>query len=214
LNSARSTSAAPGYFKPFIADRREGTTREFIDGGLKLNNPSLAAYHEARAAFEDGPTKVIDILVSVGTARNSAVEERLNPSPSGARQPFMLKGLQSVLRLVHNQIQVSVETERMWQDFVRDETIPSWQRHRFRRLNPDIGYGPPELDNVRGMSLLVSRTSKVLDDALLEPIKQVARELVASCFYFEQSSYAWVEGEGIFKCRGKSIHNIGDYAVI
>lgn len=211
--SARCTSAAPGYFKPFVADRREGTTREFIDGGLKLNNPSLAAYHEARSAFEDGPAKVIDILVSIGSARNSHVEEKLNSSPTGAWQPLRIKGFQNVLKLVQNQIQVSLETERMWQDLVRDETIPSWQRQRFRRLNPDIGYGPPSLDDVRGMPLLMNTTSRVLDDALLEPIKQVTRELVASSFYFEQSSYTWSEAEGVFKCKGKSFRDLRGYPV-
>jgi hypothetical protein len=90
---------------------------------------------------------VIDILMSVGTARNADKEEKLNASPTGGRQQKFSR-INNVLKLVKHQIEVNLETEGMWQDLVRDEAIPTWQRQRFHRLNPDIGYGPPELDAV------------------------------------------------------------------
>ena len=144
---------------------------------------------------------MIDVLVSVGTARNADKEEKLNASPIDVRQQ-MFSRINNILKLVKNQIQVNLETERMWEDLVRDETIPRWQRQRFHRLNPDIGYGPPELDAVLEMTALMNNTSKVLNDTMREPIRLAARELVASCFYFQQSSYTWKGSEGLFKCEG------------
>jgi hypothetical protein len=147
---------------------------------------------------------VIDVLVSVGTARNADKEEKLNASPTGVRQQKFSR-LNNVLKLVKHQIQVNLETEGMWQDLVRDETIPTWQRQRFHRLNPDIGYGPPELDAVLEMTALMNNTSKVLNGQMREPIRLAARELAASCFYFQQSSYTWKGSEGLFKCEGKTL---------
>lgn len=178
--------------------------REFIDGGLKLNNPSTAAYQEARSAFEDGSSKVIDVLLSVGTARNADTEEKLNEAPTSVRQQKFNR-INNILKLVKHQIQVNLETERMWEDLVRDETIPKWQRQRFHRLNPDIGYGPPELDAVLEMTALVNNTSKVLNSTMREPIRLAARQLVASCFYFQQSSYTWKGSEELFKCEGTTL---------
>jgi hypothetical protein len=69
-------------------------------------------------------------------------------------------------------------------------------------LNPDLGYDPPELDDIRAMPLLMTNVANILNGDMLELVKQVARELVASSFYFEQSSYLWEQAKGHFKCEG------------
>jgi patatin-like phospholipase/acyl hydrolase len=52
--AARATSAAPTYFAPFeIKDHDSGQRRSFVDGGIIANNPTLAAYAEARKLYPD-----------------------------------------------------------------------------------------------------------------------------------------------------------------
>jgi patatin-like phospholipase/acyl hydrolase len=60
---ARATSAAPTYFPPLhlVRDKQDYA---LVDGGVFVNNPSMAAYVEARKLYPSS-TKVV--VVSVGT---------------------------------------------------------------------------------------------------------------------------------------------------
>ena len=60
---ARATSAAPTFFPPFhlTTDNKDYA---LVDGGIFVNNPSMAAYAEARSIYPDA-TEII--VVSVGT---------------------------------------------------------------------------------------------------------------------------------------------------
>jgi patatin-like phospholipase/acyl hydrolase len=60
---ARATSAAPTYFPPFHLARG---TQDYalVDGGVFVNNPSMAAHAEARKLYPDAAKVVV---VSVGT---------------------------------------------------------------------------------------------------------------------------------------------------
>lgn len=60
---ARATSAAPTYFPPFHLTRG-AEDYALVDGGIFVNNPSMAAYVEARLLYPDAARVVV---VSVGT---------------------------------------------------------------------------------------------------------------------------------------------------
>lgn len=60
---ARATSAAPTYFPPFHL-ARGSDDYALVDGGVYVNNPSMAAYAEARTIYRDATRFTI---VSVGT---------------------------------------------------------------------------------------------------------------------------------------------------
>jgi len=74
---ARSTSAAPTYFKPAQIHSTYGNPLYLVDGGMFANNPSMCAYAEARTikfssipacnGKPDYPTATEMILVSLGT---------------------------------------------------------------------------------------------------------------------------------------------------
>jgi patatin-like phospholipase/acyl hydrolase len=49
---ARSTSAAPTYFEPSLAQSFAGNKFPLVDGGVFANNPALCAYAEACEIFE------------------------------------------------------------------------------------------------------------------------------------------------------------------
>lgn len=63
-DAARATSAAPTYFEP-ARIRINMMQKALIDGGLNLNNPSMAAYAEARMLWPEDEI----LVVSVGTGR-------------------------------------------------------------------------------------------------------------------------------------------------
>jgi patatin-like phospholipase/acyl hydrolase len=60
---ARATSAAPTFFSPLHLTR-DGQDYALVDGGVFVNNPSMAAYAEARALYPDATRFIV---VSVGT---------------------------------------------------------------------------------------------------------------------------------------------------
>jgi len=60
---ARATSAAPTYFPPFHLER-DSQNYALADGGVYVNNPSMAAYAEALSLYRAAPGFVV---VSAGT---------------------------------------------------------------------------------------------------------------------------------------------------
>lgn len=68
LASARATSAAPGYFKPFIHER---TGIGYLDGALYYNNPVRVANMECKLIWPDTMNLPPDILLSIGTGHNA-----------------------------------------------------------------------------------------------------------------------------------------------
>ena len=60
---ARATSAAPTFFPPFHLTKGN-QDYALVDGGVFVNNPSMAAYAEARALY---PAAAEVVVVSVGT---------------------------------------------------------------------------------------------------------------------------------------------------
>ena len=74
---ARSTSAAPTYFKPARIESTFGAPLYLVDGGMFANNPSMCAYAEARTLnFKeilkrddkpDYPNATEMLMISIGT---------------------------------------------------------------------------------------------------------------------------------------------------
>jgi|GEM_PF-1563472 len=63
IDIARATSAAPTFFSPLHLMKGD-EDYALVDGGVFVNNPSMAAYAEARSLYPDAPAFTV---VSVGT---------------------------------------------------------------------------------------------------------------------------------------------------
>lgn len=61
---AIATASAPTYFEPARLTRTDGTKESFVDGGVCLNNPAVAAYADTVDQLGHDPDL---ILVSLGT---------------------------------------------------------------------------------------------------------------------------------------------------
>lgn len=61
---ARSTSAAPTYFEPFVTKDRDSNDLAFVDGGVFANNPSILAYGEAKELWKFQSKKTFNPIVA------------------------------------------------------------------------------------------------------------------------------------------------------
>ena len=69
--AARATSAAPTVFKRIEIDDGSGGTEEFVDGGLRCNNPTKQVLEEAKAIFGHG--QPVGCVVSIGTGHPGTI---------------------------------------------------------------------------------------------------------------------------------------------
>lgn len=66
-DACRASAAAPTYFAPALVRSMGGEEREFVDGGVCSNDPTLPAFVEADLQFPNRPV----FILSLGTGRLS-----------------------------------------------------------------------------------------------------------------------------------------------
>ena len=100
-----------------------------------------------------------------------------------------------------------LDAERTWRDFCLDNAGVEDIEHNtscYVRINPDIGREPPSLDEVGEMESLQAETRNILQQPQShEKLERVAHILIASSFYYEQTSDPRVDAHGLFLCSGK-----------
>ena len=69
--AARATTAAPTFFKRICIGEKGQAQEEFVDGGLRCNNPTREVIDEARNIF--GDARPIGCLVSIGTGHPGTI---------------------------------------------------------------------------------------------------------------------------------------------
>ncbi|KAL9017793.1 MAG: hypothetical protein Q9185_004882 [Variospora sp. 1 TL-2023] len=69
--AARATTAAPTFFKRITIEDDGGAQEDFLDGGLRFNNPARLVLEEAMTCFE-GASK-LGCLVSIGTGHAGTI---------------------------------------------------------------------------------------------------------------------------------------------
>jgi predicted acylesterase/phospholipase RssA len=69
--AARATTAAPTIFKRIFIGEEGRAKEEFIDGGIRCNNPAIQVMEEARNMF--GDDRVVNCLVSIGTGHPGTI---------------------------------------------------------------------------------------------------------------------------------------------
>lgn len=222
-HAARATSAAPRYFKPF---RSPNTMKEYWDGALYHNNPIIVANHERRLLWPDVATSHPDIVLSIGTGHkrpegNQATSETsplscttLEPQrlESNAKKEWAHKPRWAQLWgvLVHR-VRDILDSDRRWDDFLRDIDSGSntVTQQRYQRINVDLGRDPPELDDVNEVEWMKTQTENKLRSTphYRLQIREIAHQLIASCFFFEKSATNSIpcspgfQVPGVIRCR-------------
>lgn len=215
--SARATSAAPRIFKPFF---HSASGQEYQDGAIYHNNPIDVAYREQKLIWPDMADSHPDIVLSIGTGYNPNSQTRdTHLSRPGSRG--MISYVMGLAKIAMDHIHSSLDSERTWRVFLERTHPPSRFLDRYVRANLALDNDPPSLDNVEMIDTLSEMTrSRFTKD--ISFIQSISDRLVASSFYFEQSSSAMgaENGDGTFTINGhilsrfppgsSQIHSLGE----
>jgi len=196
-----------------------------MDGALYHNNPVRVANIERKLIWPDTKDLPPDLLLSIGTscsaeifnkARSSSFESEQSPAvPELSRddrdaQPK--SKMKQLFKLLKNRIDNILDTEVAWRNFVSDAvgTDPNLQG-KYQRINPQIGFEPPRLDEASRLADLQRVVQHKLskDAALLSQTREIAHRLIASCFYFDKFTQPMSSDfrDEDLTCYGKDRHN-------
>lgn len=148
----RCTSAAPSYFKPFRSKRN---CRGYLDGALYHNNPVRVADLERRLIWPDSESFHPDILLSIGTSCNGAIQadrDRLH----SYRQEFSHEAeidqhdatkkqwpISKTINILKSRVENILDAEMTWLSFMSEAARGDEDfKTRYRRINPNRGRSP------------------------------------------------------------------------
>lgn len=167
--AGRATSAAPSFFKPVFIGK-PGTGQDFIDGGLKHNNPSNLAKTEAENIWRNVKRFCI---VSIGTGRQTPVHvtsPESKPTSSLWQRPQRLVMDRSVIRggiaLKHVAevcVQLCTSLEEVHETMLREANSSDLdKRFTYYRFNVERGMETIGLQEWNKWKLIVAGTSRYM----------------------------------------------------
>lgn len=194
---ARATSAAPTIFKP-LCHHSSGQT--YVDGAIYYNNPIQIADKERKLIWPNMENENPDVVLSIGTAFNQ------NASPAVEKAGPLRRGVishgKALYKMAKNHIALSLDSETTWTTYMNVLQLQPIDEPRYVRLNPRLIEDPPGLDEVHRMRYIQNLTrDKFSND---DRIRKVARQLIASSFYFEKSAPRQLKNSHVFQCEGLS----------
>ena len=211
--SARITSAAPIYFKPYYHRR---TRRTYVDGALQRNNPIRVADEERRLIWRDDK-KNPDIIVSLGTGKRADYDGGVNLAGSSSLRfkNILPKGIRTKVATTYDMVLSTLDCEREWNDFVNSKREDSRFKSVCHRIDIGLEDKPPKIDAVEQLSFLEKQARQYLrkeykrHKPYLNPeypsahahIRIVARRLIATLFYFDETETA-TTSQPVYKCAG------------
>jgi uncharacterized protein len=160
---ARATSAAPTYFPPFQL-QRDNQNYALADGGVYVNNPSMAAYAEALSLYRDAPSFVV---VSAGTG-----DRQDHIQYSSARRWGLFGWATKIIPVFMDSVSEAVDYELKY--------LPQCSYYRLQVLN--LTGSAAEMDNVSPENLAALQQaatqyiSSSLGSAMLDEICAQLRE--------------------------------------
>lgn len=134
VSIARATSAAPTFFPPLqLARKPESYT--LVDGGVFVNNPSMAAYAQARFLYPDATQFIV---VSVGTGNR---QDQITYAQ--AKDWGLLQWAKQIAPVFMDSVSEAVDYEL--------ESMPGCSYYRLQP--PNLDPASPDMDNVTPQNL-------------------------------------------------------------
>jgi hypothetical protein len=93
-----------------------------------------------------------------------------------------------------------LDAEVLWKEFL-SSTVNSTTEDRYVRVNPNINYKPPDMDAINHLESLRNDTKAALNRER-STIRNIARTLISTSFYFDMINPPSPEGANQFKCTG------------
>jgi hypothetical protein len=133
---ARATSASPFYFKSVTVDI-DNVRQEFKDGGIRENNPTIAAWSEYQSLFGgDEGSSTPSLLLSVGSGQVQSSQQSFNsvwPGPYG--QLRVAKVAAETFAVLKNLLVKYTEGESRHLDM---RNLARGEHSWYKRLNVDL----------------------------------------------------------------------------
>lgn len=177
--AARSTSAAPRYFRPF---HHEPTQKGYVDGAIYHNNPINVAEQERKLLWPELEESFPDIVLSLGTAYNAQLHRAESEKITSTSKRGVISHGVVLINLLKNHMATSLECEKIWDSFLLH--LPkAVQLSRFVRINPQLTGEVPEMDDVKELQSLQMKARNFLRHN--ERIEKLSWQLLATSFYFQ-----------------------------
>jgi len=197
--SARSTSAAPGFFTP----KNIAGLGKFQDGGLTDNNPLKLALQEVKASNPGDPSaKRSTLKVSLGTGKPPDRDPEMYGSNSWWRDLWFVRLFRALWSSIDGQ--ESSYSIRKWEVSHHDEELNGGKKRRrgeYFRFNFDFRGQPPRLDDSsRIPEMKIHAREAILHSKQLD---RLAHCIVAQLFVFElELERAPRKENGRYACTG------------
>ena len=201
-----ATAAAPFYFRPF---EKAETMKNYVDGALHANLPIQYAFEEMTNLWPSLDARTsLDALVSIGTG----IQKKEIDIP----KILEIGGFKQICTNFHN----NINTERIWENLVKNPALSDELRHKIHRLNAYIKDDYVALDDYKKMEAMGDMVTEQMEDLagkqsqLSKNIATVVDTLTASLFFFEpdpsslakssyggSAKYGRRELKGTIRCR-------------
>lgn len=179
-------------FKPLC---HNPSKQVYVDGAVYLNNPIQVADKERKLIWPNCGSEYPDILLSIGTSHNPQSHKRVPEKPVAPKLGVFSHG-KSLLKIAIDHIASTVDSERLFRNYMSILPFTGDHQSRYVRINPQLSEDPPPLDGVNRLSYLQAVVRGQMAESL--EVKRVAKQLIASSFYFEKTEAAKMEMDGSF----------------
>ncbi|KAI9824171.1 MAG: hypothetical protein M1826_007429 [Phylliscum demangeonii] len=147
--AARATTAAVTFFKRIAIGQEGSVMEEFIDAGIKCNNPAIRLLSEAQAVF--GDDRALNCLVSIGTGHPGVIDL----SKPDTFQKIIPTGVVDVLRKIATDCEGTAHELRL-----RFKKVPD----SYFRFNVTRGAGSISLQEWERMGEVKTHTKAYLEE--------------------------------------------------
>ena len=197
-SSARSTSAAPGFFTP----KKIAGLGKFQDGGLTDNNPLELALKEIKASYNDPSAKRSTLKVSLGTGKAPDQDPEMYGSNSWWGDLWFIRLFRALWSSIDGrESSYAIRKSEASNDEEELKGARKRRRGEYFRFNFDFRGRPPRLDD----SSKVAEMKIHAREAILhsKQLNRLAHCIIAELFVFELERENLPRREnGRYSCTG------------
>ena len=147
--AARATTAAPTFFKSIAIGDADRSKEDFLDAGIRYNNPADQVLNEALAIF--GASARLGCLISIGTGHPGIIGLS---KPDNFQRVLPLELIGVLKRIATNCEEISNTLARRFKD----------SKDHYFRFNVVHGAGNISLEEWKKMSDMETHTKQYLED--------------------------------------------------
>ena len=132
-------------------------------------------------------------MLSVGTSYNPH-SRKIIPEKAAVSKLGVFSHGKSLVKIAIDHIASALDSEKVFQNYM--SILPCTEEHRLRyvRINPKLAEDPPHLDDVHRLPYIQEVVRGQMAES--QEIKRVAKQLVATSFFFEKAEAAKIDIDG------------------